>query len=69
MKKVVLNEARCKGCELCITFCPKKVLKLADHMNAKGYHPAMLADEENCISCGTCARMCPDAVIEVFKEN
>jgi len=43
------------------------VIVMADRINAKGYHPAMLADEENCISCGICARMCPDAVIEVFK--
>ena len=69
MSKLVFNEARCKGCEMCVNFCPKKVLKLADYINVKGYHPAYLADEENCISCATCARMCPDAVIEVFKED
>ena len=67
MSKVVFNEAKCKGCELCINFCPKKVLSLADHINEKGYHPATLVDEAGCISCATCARVCPDAVIEVFK--
>jgi len=67
MSKVVFDEAKCKGCELCVHFCPKKVIRMADRINAKGYHPACLADEDNCISCGICGRMCPDAVIEVFK--
>ncbi|MEA4882168.1 MAG: 4Fe-4S binding protein [Clostridia bacterium] len=67
MQKVVFDEAKCKGCELCMQFCPKGAIRMAEHINAKGYHPAVLADEEKCISCAICARMCPDAVIEVFK--
>jgi 2-oxoglutarate ferredoxin oxidoreductase subunit delta len=67
MSKVVFDEAKCKGCGICVYFCPKKVIQMADRINAKGYHPAYLADEGNCISCGTCGRMCPDAVVEVFK--
>ena len=67
MTKVVFDEEKCKGCELCVQFCPRKVIVMADRINAKGYHPAVLAEEENCISCWICARMCPDAVIEVFK--
>jgi 2-oxoglutarate ferredoxin oxidoreductase subunit delta len=67
VKKVVFNEAKCKGCELCLHFCPKHAIRMAEHINANGYHPAILADEEACTSCAICARMCPDAVIEVFK--
>jgi 2-oxoglutarate ferredoxin oxidoreductase subunit delta len=50
MTKVVFDEEKCKGCELCVQFCPRKVIVMADRINAKGYHPAVLADEENCIS-------------------
>ena len=67
MTKVVFDEEKCKGCGLCVQFCPKKAIIMAERINTKGYHPAVLADEENCISCGICARMCPDAGIEVFK--
>ncbi len=67
MSKVVFDEAKCKGCNICVHFCPKKAIQMADRINAKGYHPAYLADEDACTSCGTCGRMCPDAVIEVFK--
>jgi len=32
---VVIDEERCKGCGLCISVCPKKVLDFADHLTAK----------------------------------
>jgi 2-oxoglutarate ferredoxin oxidoreductase subunit delta len=66
--KVSFLEERCKGCGLCIAFCPKNCLALGGHLNTQGYHPATLVDGENCISCAICARMCPDVVIEVEKE-
>lgn len=67
MAKVEFNEDRCKGCELCINACPKKIIRLADHFNAKGYRPAEVTDQNQCIGCVFCARMCPDVVIEVYK--
>ena len=35
MKKYIIyiDENVCKGCELCIFYCPKYVLKLAEKMN------------------------------------
>ncbi|MDI7247320.1 MAG: 4Fe-4S binding protein [Bacillota bacterium] len=67
MPKVVFNEERCKGCELCVTFCPRKVLTMAEHFNSKGFHPATITDEERCNSCTACARMCPEVAIEVYR--
>ena len=40
--KVVFNREKCKGCELCINFCPKGILALDPEVNAKGYHPNLL---------------------------
>ena len=67
MKKAVIDEAKCKGCGLCVHFCPKSALAMADRINSRGYHPAEHVDEASCISCGISGRVCPDAVIEVFK--
>lgn len=67
MAKVVFNEERCKGCELCINACPKKIIHLADHFNANGFRPAEVTNMAECIGCAFCARMCPDVVIEVYK--
>lgn len=68
-KRVVFNEAHCKGCELCVWICPKHIIRLKEELNGLGYHPAFVSDEHQtqCISCAMCARMCPDAVIEVYR--
>lgn len=58
---------RCKGCELCVTECPKHVLALdTSTVNALGYHPVTLTDAAACTSCALCARICPDAVFTVY---
>jgi len=66
--KVYFNEQNCKGCELCVASCPKKLLRLSERINNQGYHPAELTDEEKCTGCGLCAVMCPDVAIAVERE-
>ena len=67
---VKFNEERCKGCELCISVCPKKILTLHEtKFNSKGYHPACVTDVDSCIGCANCAVMCPDGAISVYKED
>lgn len=69
MVKFSVREELCKGCELCVRACPKKLLQLsADKLNEKGYHPVMITDEEACVACGSCFRTCPDTVISIVKE-
>lgn len=69
MNKVTFNIDLCKGCGLCVTACPKKIVALADDkLNSKGYHPAQVTDIEKCIGCAMCATMCPDVVITVEKD-
>lgn len=68
MPKVIFNEDRCKGCELCVQVCPKKIVIMAkDRINKKGFHPAQVIEMEKCIGCAFCATTCPDTVIEVEK--
>ena len=68
MNKVTFREERCKGCELCVNACPKKIIALAkDRLNAKGFHPATVIEMDKCIGCAFCATMCPDVVIEVER--
>lgn len=69
MARVVVNEERCKGCELCVAACPKSLMKLQDRINAAGYHIAACNDEGECIACAACAKMCPDTAIEVFDDK
>ena len=63
--QVLFNRDKCKGCELCVSFCPKKILALDSAVNAKGYHPACITDQSECIGCTSCALMCPDCCITI----
>lgn len=67
MPKITVNEDICKGCGLCATACPKKIISLSDKLNKKGYHPATVIEMEKCIGCAMCATMCPDVAIKVEK--
>lgn len=64
----IIDGERCKGCGLCITVCPKKVLELSDKVNVKGYFPVLQARPEDCIFCSTCCIMCPDVAITIERS-
>ena len=65
--KITINEAICKGCELCISVCPKNVLKLSDTTtNESGYNPVIVVNDD-CIACTSCGKMCPECAITIEK--
>ena len=67
--KVVFDRERCKGCELCASFCPKQIIEMDAQVNAKGYCPACMTRQELCVGCASCALVCPDGAIEIFAEE
>jgi 2-oxoglutarate ferredoxin oxidoreductase subunit delta len=62
-----INLDLCKGCGLCVSVCPKKVLEISDQVTAKGYFPAYQARPEDCITCAICCTMCPDVAISITE--
>ena len=65
---VVVNNERCKGCELCVVACPADVLALLPkEVHDKGYHYAYMKNPDNCIGCASCGYVCPDGCITVYK--
>lgn len=65
---IEVSELYCKGCELCVSACPQKVLALDNgRLTPKGYHPVYLT-AEGCTGCGICAIVCPEAALTVFRE-
>lgn len=69
MARVTFDEERCKGCGICVKFCPRGIIVFADRINAMGFHPATVYEQERCAGCAICAWMCPDVVIEVAVEK
>lgn len=66
--RIIIDIDRCKGCGLCINYCPVHILELDEsRTNARGYTPLMTTDMEKCIGCAFCATMCPDSVITVER--
>jgi len=66
--RVSFNSDTCKGCGLCVSVCPMKILALdLTQVNKIGYNPAHCFDPDKCIACTNCALMCPDSVITVER--
>ena len=67
--KHIVDDDRCKGCELCVSVCPKNVLELSGEVNSMGYFPVYQARPEDCVYCTTCCIMCPDVAITIKKMD
>lgn len=63
--KVTVFDNWCKGCGLCVAFCPRKVFELGPEG-----HP-VVAQEERCTACNWCVYHCPDfaIVVEVVGDG
>jgi 2-oxoglutarate ferredoxin oxidoreductase subunit delta len=65
---ITIDRELCKGCQVCIEFCPRKVISIDTRVNAAGYLPATPSHNEECTGCSACAVVCPDVAIEVYRE-
>jgi 2-oxoglutarate ferredoxin oxidoreductase subunit delta len=64
---IEISQELCKGCELCVSFCPKRLISTSNKLNASGYLPAVFKDNGECTGCAVCALVCPEVAIEVYR--
>jgi len=57
-----INTNWCKGCGICVEFCPKDVLALNNSV-------VEVVNIEQCIACKLCEIRCPDFAITVKKNK
>lgn len=70
MIRIKIDKELCKGCKLCVVFCPKGIIRICDKLNDKGIYAAEFVDKEGkCIGCAQCAVMCPEAAITGYKDE
>lgn len=62
LEDIIINRDWCKGCGICVHFCPKQVLEL-DHDDK-----ARVVRRDDCICCQLCELRCPDLAIEVVTR-
>ncbi|MCF8038564.1 MAG: ferredoxin family protein [Desulfohalobiaceae bacterium] len=63
LKELRVNRNWCKGCGICVYFCPKDVLEIDKDDKSSPVRP------NDCIVCGFCERLCPDLAITVIPEE
>ena len=59
---IEIVEGWCKGCDVCVAFCPKDVL-------AMQATKAVVKNLEACTACNICELLCPDFAIKVVKKR
>ncbi len=59
---LLINRDWCKGCGICIAFCPREALFMDEYNKAE-------KDLDKCTSCGVCETFCPDFAIAVIKRR
>lgn len=70
MVEIEVDEDLCKGCGLCIMFCPKKVFEPSEKLSKKGVFPPKIVRKDQCAECRLCELICPDFALSVtIKEN
>lgn len=57
-----INKKWCKGCGICVAFCPKQVLAIKDEK-------VTVVNEEACIKCKLCEHRCPDFAIFIKGDK
>ncbi|MFW5729322.1 MAG: 4Fe-4S dicluster domain-containing protein [Spirochaetota bacterium] len=59
VERIEIDPGWCKGCGICIEFCPKDVIDWNEDGRAYPFRP------ERCIACELCERMCPDLAVRL----
>ena len=62
LKQHVIEHEWCKGCGICVHFCPKQVLALDER------DKVVVVRAGDCICCRMCEMRCPDLSISVETE-
>jgi len=64
-----IDEEYCKGCGICVRFCPKHIIKISDQVNSRGYYMPEVTDPEECTLCMNCDLFCPDFAVIITEED
>ncbi len=67
--KIEISQKYCKGCQICVNICPKKVFSKSKLRNNYGTEMPEASSPENCVACRLCEKMCPDGCIDIEETE
>jgi 2-oxoglutarate ferredoxin oxidoreductase subunit delta len=76
MGEIRIDPRYCKGCDICIQYCPMKVFEKSEEPNERGRYLPIARHKEKCTAlrltalcnrrvCGLCEDLCPDQAITI----
>lgn len=66
-KKIYDNKLECCGCEMCVSVCPKGVIKMIQ--DREGFWYPSVINQNECINCKLCLKFCPVKNVENIKSE
>ncbi|RQD85129.1 MAG: 4Fe-4S dicluster domain-containing protein [Methanocalculus sp. MSAO_Arc2] len=77
--KLVIDDTRCKGCNICVLVCPYTIFQEGKRPNERGIFVPELDRPQRCTNCrlshlygrrlcGICQMICPDQAINWVPE-
>jgi len=67
--RVEIDKKLCKGCYICVRYCPMGVFAESEEIGELGYNLARVAFPEKCTGCKLCLLYCPDLATAVEEEE
>lgn len=67
MTEIILDSSCCKGCDICISVCPKQIFAKSKKRNTMGTSIPEVTKKDQCTECKLCEKMCPDGAISVER--
>ena len=69
VREIIIDDQFCKGCNLCLEVCPRKVFTKSSKRSRAGYSMPQAAEPEKCSVCFLCEMTCPDLALTVIEEK
>lgn len=66
---IYIDEALCKGCDICIELCGENVFIKCEQINSRGYYIPVPAAMDKCTGCMICELICPELAVIIEKSE
>ena len=69
VREIIIDDQFCKGCNLCVEVCPRKVFGPGGQRSRAGYSMPKALEPEKCSVCFLCEMTCPDLALTVVEDK